>query len=82
MKKYMVYLDDGKNVFKTFVPAESKRGVTAYCKGNGNVITVKDVTDEHPISIDKVSDALKAVGFGEPEIELITRTLMITNIAD
>ena len=82
MKKYMVYLDDGEHLMKILVPAESKRAATAFCQGNGEVVTTKDVTDEYHISIDKVANALKAAGFGEPEIELITHTLIITNIAD
>lgn len=82
MKKYLVYLDDGEHIMKIFVPAESKRAATAFCQGNGEVITTKDVTDEYPISIDKVAEALKAARFGEPEMDLIIQTLMITNIAD
>lgn len=44
-RKYFVYLDDGKRVYKVAVPAEDVESAIAYCTGNGEVIAAKDVTD-------------------------------------
>lgn len=46
------------------------------------MIAVEDITDRKPISVDKVAAALHKYGFGKTEIELITRTLLVTNITD
>ena len=47
--KYLVYLDDGKDIYKLAVPAVSKEAAKAWCFGNGEVIAVKDVTSEFHI---------------------------------
>ena len=73
MKKYMVYMDDGRDCFKVAIPA---------VQGNGEVIAVKNITEEYPISVDAVADALKRAGFGEVEMMLIIRTLTSTEIAE
>lgn len=82
LKKFMVYMDDGKSVFKVAIPAKDENSARYYVAGNGEVIAVKDVTEEFPISIDKVVDALKKSNFGQIEIDLIQRTLSSTNIAN
>ena len=82
MKKFMVYLDDGKNCYKVAVPAENKNDAIKFCEGNGEVISVKDVTEDYPISLDKVGKALALAQFGGVEIDLILRTLSRCNIAE
>lgn len=82
MKKYMVYIDDGKNCFKVAVPAKSEKEACKYVEGNGEVIAVKDITEDFPISLDKVAEALKHANFGETEIDLITRCLSFNDIAE
>lgn len=82
MKKYIVYVDDGSDCYKIAVPAISKNAAKEYAKGNGEVIAVKDITDDYPISLDKVIDALMAAKFGQTEIDLIARCLKINDIAD
>lgn len=82
MKKYMVYFEDSENVYKAAIPAKDQKDAADYVKGNGEIIAVKDVTDQFPISLDKVADALQRAGFGEYEMDLITRTLSRMNIAD
>lgn len=81
MKKYMVYMDDGQDCFKCAIPAKSEKEAREYVKGNGEVVAVKDVTDEWFISAEYVADALERSGFGRSEIDIITRTLQITRIA-
>ena len=82
MKKFMVYLEDRNNVYKVAVPAKNKKAAIEYVHGNGDVIMVKDVTDEYPISVSKVGDALRHAGFGGVEIDLIMRCLTSCNIAE
>ncbi len=82
MKKYMVYMDDGKNCFKIAVPAKNEKSAIEYVKGNGEIIAVKDVTEEFPISAEKVANVLLSAHFGKIEIDLITRCLQINNIAE
>lgn len=80
MKKYMVYLDDGRDCYKVAVPAANEKAARKYVEGNGEVIAVKDITDDYPISLDKVVQALRNAQFGQTEIDLITRCLSFNDI--
>lgn len=82
LKKYMVYMDDGKDVFKAAIPAKNEKEAREYVQGNGEVVAIKDVTEEYPIDITKVRDALLAAAFGEAEMNYITRTLENVGIAE
>lgn len=82
MRKYMVYIDAGQDTMKIAVPAENAKAAKKYAEGNGEIIAVKDVTDDFPIRADYVADALKAAGFGAVETDLIVRTLTSTLIAE
>lgn len=82
MKKYIAYLDDGESVIKVAVPANNAAGVKRYVAGNGEIIKVKDVTDEYPISSVKVKLALEQSGFGETEKWLIVRALELMGITE
>lgn len=74
-RKYFVYLDDGRDVFKIAIAAVSEEAAKAWCAGNGEVIAVCDVTEDYPISADKVRDALRKACFGEFEQDFIVRAL-------
>ncbi len=78
----MVYLDDGKGVYKVAIPAKDEKAAREYVQGNGEVIAVKDVTNSYPISADKVKQALKNANFGQIEIDYITRALSEINICE
>lgn len=82
MRKYMVYFDDGNNCFKECVPAENEKMAKQYFEGNGEVVAIKDVTDDFTTSLERVADALKYAGFGKIETDLITRCLKINNICE
>lgn len=82
MKKYMLYLDDGHDVFKVFVPAKNEKMAREFVKGNGEVVAVKDVTEDYLISADKVASALRNACFGKAEIDFILRSLVEFNIAN
>lgn len=81
-EKYIVYIDDGESVFKTAVAAVSEDAARAYYHGNGEVIAVKDVTDEYPIDLSKVRKALKNAEFGEYETSFICQILEELQIAE
>jgi len=83
LKKYFVYLDDGNDVFKIAVPAESEEAAKKFCEGNGEIVKVKEITSEVQIEADAVAYALKkGQNFSETEIDLIVRTLTSTGIAE
>lgn len=75
MRKYFCYLDDGKAVYKVAVPAENEKKAREFCSGNGEIVAVKDVTDEIQISKSKVRNALKSGGFSDIECDFIVRAL-------
>lgn len=77
-KAYIVYLDDGKSVFKVHIPAESEKAARDFVRGNGEVIACKPSSDrnaENPIRMDLITQALQNASFGQMEIDLITRAL-------
>lgn len=83
LKKYFVYLDDGtEDVLKVAVPAKSEKDAREYVNGNGEVIAIREVTDRYPIDAGYVAKALINAGFGQTEVDLITRTLQATRIAE
>lgn len=82
MKKYIAYLDDGESVIKVAVPANNVAGVKRYVAGNGEVVKIKDVTEEYPISSSKVKWALERAGFGETEKWLIVRALELSGVTE
>lgn len=82
MRKYMVYMESGEDVFKLAIPAENEKKAREYVYGNGEVISIKDVTEEYPIDGAKVADTLLDAGFGQKEVDFIVRTLYTTRIAD
>lgn len=75
-------MDDGIDCFKTAVPAENEEEARRFVAGNGEVIAVKNITDECQISSSKVFTALKKAGFGTTELFLITRALETTDICN
>lgn len=82
MRKYFAYLDDGVGCYKIAVPAGDRQDVENFCSGNGELIAIKDVTEDFPISLEKVSLALLKANFGQPEIDFICRCLSDCSIAE
>lgn len=81
-KKYCIQVEVQDDVMEFAVPARSEDEAKLYVEDIGKVIAIDDITDRKPISVDKVAAALHKYGFGKTEIELITETLLVTNIAD
>lgn len=81
LRIYKVYMADTDretgedHAFIVTVPAEDEDKARDYCAGNGEIIAVRDVTDEYPIDIDSVVDALKVAGFGRIECDIVGRAL-------
>lgn len=82
MKKFKIFLESGNDCFKVFVPARNEKEAREFVEGNGEVIAIKEVTEEFPISAECVGRALAQFGFGAAEMDLITRTLQMTRIAE
>lgn len=83
MRKFMVYFDDGgEYCYKLAVSAENEQEAKDYVKGNGAIIAVHDITEDYPIDINKVVEALRKDHFGQVEINLIASVLSKTNIAN
>ena len=83
LRKFAAYLDDGDNhVDKIIFTANSIIKTKKYLHGNGEIIKIKDISDEYPISLSKVKKALLDANFGDAEISLILCTLQNTNIAN
>lgn len=77
MKKlnvYTVYVDDGHDALKITVPAENKKDAERYIAGTGEVIAVKD-SELQDIDLGYLADSLRRTGWGQMEIDVITRTL-------
>lgn len=81
LKKFMVYLDDGENCYKIAIPAENEEEARKYVSGNGEIIAVKDVTEQIRITTQQVKKLLSE-GMNEKEIDFILRTLQNTCIIE
>lgn len=81
-KKYLVYLDDGDSVYRIAIAAACEDSARIQCEGNGEVIAVRDVTDDYPISLDRVSRVLKDGGFSDHERDFMVRLLAEFGIAE
>lgn len=71
-----------ERIASTYFLAVNEKAARKYVEGNGEVIAVKDITEDFPISLDKVVQALKNAQFGQIEIDLITRCLSFNDIAE
>ena len=83
MKKftvYNVYLDDGDNVYKIVVPAESEEEAAKYCQGNGEIIAVKKNDFTQNIDTTALASYLLSGGWGKTEVDVITRTLAMCGL--
>ena len=82
---YQVYLDDGSdNVIKVLIPAVSEDDALDWVEGNGEVVAVKDVTDEHLFSeqmLHEMTRALHADGYSPRTANIITRLIEQTGLA-
>ena len=72
---YDIYLDDMNGVIKVAVPATSKRDAAKYVEGNGEIVCIKENEIVPDIDTNCLANTLRANGWGQTEIDVITRTL-------
>ena len=85
LRKYEICIDCGEYCLLTYVPAENEEMVKKYCNGQGEIISIKDITknSRYSISADTIGEALKKSGMLEnAAIELVIRALQLTGITD
>lgn len=81
LNKYIAYIDDGEEVFKVAIPAKNEKEAIEYCKGNGEVISIRSANG-YDIDLHLVSEALRQAKFEKLDIDFILRTLQMTGIAE
>lgn len=82
MRKYLATLTTDRTAYVVAVPAESEDKAIEYCQGNGEIISLNDVTDKYKIDVDRVREALKNGNFSDIQIDFMVRTLTETNIIE
>lgn len=78
MKAYEMIIDGGENVFKCVRPAKDVKQLKYIYGGNGEMVRIKDVTEEYGIDVSYLHDVLvgKRNGhFGEIEADIICTVL-------
>lgn len=81
LKVFDVYMEDGKDLYKTTVPAESKKAAERYIESEygAEIISTKD-SPLQDININYLAETLSRNGWGKMEIEVITRTLVLAGL--
>lgn len=77
MKIFRCIIDDGKDVFKTYLAAKNKKDLLSKYAGNGDFEKITDETKEYFTfeSVNKLRDSLTHTGWSKPETELICALL-------
>lgn len=81
-RKFFVYVDDGCNVYRLAIPAKSAKDAEKYVSGNGEIVAVKDVTEDFHIYESDVHIALLGGGFDETKIDFICRALHMIGLVE
>lgn len=76
MTVYDVYLDAGRDALKVTVPAESQKAAEQYVQGNGEIVAIRKNPDIQDIDLRCLADTLSRDGWGQMEIDIITRALV------
>ena len=72
MKKlYKAIFETDSDAFKVYRTASSVKEFKDIYGGNGDIITIKDVTADYPLNISHIIKALQSAGFSEIEIDAI-----------
>lgn len=70
-KMYEIIMEDGEHVYKHHGIYKDEKDARKSAEGNGEVVRIKDVTENFPLSGDKIFTALKNAGFGQIEANAI-----------
>lgn len=79
-RKFFVYIDDGKSACRVAVSADSTESAEKYVEGNGDVITIRDVTSKFQITAYDVAKALLESGMDETKVDFIITALLQTRV--
>ena len=82
MKKFIVYMDDGKDCFKETVLARNEQEAMEHVRGNGEVISMKVAFEPYTIDSAKVRKALEKADFDEFDINTILIALENAEITE
>jgi hypothetical protein len=90
MNIYVVYVDDGVNCWKTYIPAESEEDAKKYIEGNGEVVSIRLADSKRgettKINIDYLADSLRnsysSWTWTDSEINLITRIIYAVGLEE
>lgn len=77
-------MEDRDNVFTVNVPAPNKKTALEYVQGNGDIVKIVEhdwYGYEPGIDATFLADTLRRNGFGQFEIDIITRTLSIVGLS-
>lgn len=77
---YDIYYDDGQNVGKIVLPAESEKQAKEYLHGNGDVVAIRKDPIVQDIDLRSLTRTLQLDGWGSIEIEVITRALEMVGL--
>jgi len=72
-KMFEMIIDAGDKVYKAHAIGINKKDIMERYSGNGEFVTIKDVTEDFPISEECVCTALR--GFEKPEVEAVISLL-------
>ena len=83
MNMFKVYVESGEDVFVEYIPAKSEKEVRKIVteQYGCEVIKVKDVTEEMPISAAVIAEELSRK-YSKAKIDIITRALTQIGIAE
>lgn len=81
-RKYCVKVESENALIEIIVPARDENEAKLYVEDMSKIVDIHDITDRTPISVDKVQAALYKYGFDQNAIDIIAKTLLVTNIAD
>ncbi len=70
-KLYKAIFETDTEAFKVYRTASSVSAFKTIYGGNGDIITIKDVTEDYPLNISLIIKALKNAGFSEIEIDAV-----------
>ncbi len=79
MKKLKIYeciIKDNLTAYVEIIPAWNKKELLDQWGGNGDFVSIKDVSKDYPISIDCVQNAITG-RFGIQEQDIIRRALQL-----
>jgi len=72
---YEAIVDAGDHVFKVNRIARDEEDFKSIYGGNGELVRLRNVTEDFPISENAVRTALVTAGFGEAEVEAVVHLL-------